>query len=150
MEAFYPNLDGTVDSSKFDLATFKNKPWEEDKYVFLPQSVRTMINTAAVKEKHEEGWNKLLVLNDKLLVFNRMLTSKLPIFEQRFLTKKKQNLSKQLMTQRVEYEFKVQQMMKAIDKKLQTHKPASNFENYSVNSRNNDVSQISIKSANIG
>ena len=127
-----------MSSERYNIDEVKNPPWKDERYHYLPWNIRNMINLNEMKSKHEKWWNRLAMLNDKLMVFNKTFDQKLPNFERSFLEKKYNTLKDQLNKEKEEYEHKMLLIKSRIKKKIRGFGPKSS--NWDIQSSNSGSS----------
>lgn len=65
-------------------------PWQNEEYWSLPANVRNAIDLSNSKSTHSRFYYKLQDLNDKLKVYNKLFSQKVPNYMQPFEEKKKE------------------------------------------------------------
>ena len=56
----------------------KESDWKNEQYYQLPENVRAAIDTAKMKQKHSDFYNRLRLLNDKIHIFTSIFYNRVP------------------------------------------------------------------------
>ena len=98
MLQFFPDYDGTQESTEYDNTHGANKDmnYKDEAYWRLPENVRHAIDVAKLKSKHSDFWYRLETMNDKLYVFRSIFYGAVPQYQRVFLEKKRKALEERL------------------------------------------------------
>ena len=85
------SIDHESDKSS-ERGEINESEWKNEQYYQLPENVRTAIDTAKMKQKHSDFYNRLRLLNDKIHIFTSIFYNKVPKYQMNWYQQKQKLL----------------------------------------------------------
>lgn len=95
--------------------------WRTEEYWKLPENVRKAIDTANMKSKHSQFYDKLQSLNDKIYVFKDVFYTRIPTYQANYLEKKRIALEQKVKNEKRKFKRDMDEMretMRAQDRRM--------------------------------